>query len=310
MPDVLDGYERRIITMPAASDGPVEIVLVRRRSALTTNAGVLYVHGFVDYFFQTHLADFYEQQGLRFYAVDLRRHGRSLRPHQFPNHTTDIDEYLVDVAAAVDAVRAEGIDWLLLNGHSTGGLTAALFAHRSPRRASIDAVFLNSPFLDMNVPAWQSRVLEPLLAGLGRVAPNMKLPALSSLYGESIHIDRRGEWAFDLTWKPLNGFPARAGWLRAIHRAHSEVSKGLRIEQPVLLLHAQRSAWPKQWSDDCQRADIVLDVGDMTRLGPGLGSRVELVAIADGMHDLVLSKPAARAATFTALSNWLSGVRS
>ncbi len=54
----------------------------------------------------------------------------------------------------------------------------------------------------------------------------------------------------------------------------------------------------------------MLDVADMTRLGPTLGSRVELVSIVDGMHDLVLSNAAARAETFTALSNWLARVRS
>ncbi|MGE3329023.1 MAG: alpha/beta hydrolase, partial [Acidimicrobiia bacterium] len=236
-PDVLEGYEQRVIAMPDAADGPVEIVVVRRRSSLSGDAGVLYVHGFIDYFFQTHLADFYEQQGLRFYAVDLRRHGRALRPHQFPNHTVDIDEYLADVAAALDAMRSDGIDWVLLNGHSTGALVAALFAHRPPR-GGVDAVFLNSPFLDMNVPAWQSRVLEPLLVAVGRVAPDVKLPAISSLYGESIHSSRRGEWNYDLAWKPLDAFPARAGWLRAIHRAQREVAAGLHIEQPVLLLHA------------------------------------------------------------------------
>jgi alpha-beta hydrolase superfamily lysophospholipase len=97
-PDVLDGFEQRTLTLPDAIDGPVEVVLVRKRSASASNAGVRYTHGFVDYFFQEHLAAFYNERGLHFYAVDLRRHGRSLRSHQRPNDTRDLDEFLAESA--------------------------------------------------------------------------------------------------------------------------------------------------------------------------------------------------------------------
>ena len=309
VPDVLDGFEQTTLTLPDAHDGPVEVVVVRRRTQLTTTAGVLYVHGFVDYFFQTHLADFYEQQGLRFYAVDLRRHGRSLRNHQQPNTIRHIDELLADVTAALRVTADDGIDWTLLNGHSTGGLVAVVFAARGIGREQVDAVLLNSPFLDMNLPAWQERFLEPVLAAVGKVAPNLTLPGLSTVYGESMHVDHHGAWDFDQRWKPVAGFPTRAGWFRAIHQAQAEVAKGLRIEVPVLLLHAGRSAWPKEWADDVASADIVLDVADMRRLGPTLGAQVELVAIEDGVHDLVLSAPDARARTFRAISDWLGRIR-
>ena len=64
--DVLPGFERVTLTAVEAFDGPVDVVLVRRRSETGTGAGVLYVHGFVDYFFQTHLADFLNGQGFHF----------------------------------------------------------------------------------------------------------------------------------------------------------------------------------------------------------------------------------------------------
>jgi alpha-beta hydrolase superfamily lysophospholipase len=305
-PDVLDGFEQTTLAMPDAADGPVDVVVVRRRTQLTSDRAVLYVHGFGDYFFQTHLADFFEQHGIRFYAVDLRRHGRSLRSYQLPNYTTDVDEYLADVGAAVDLlVNEEGVDWLLLNGHSTGGLVAVLFADRWSNRASVHAVFLNSPFLDMNLPAWQEKALEPVLSFMGRAARTLKLPGLSPYYGQSVHADHRGEWRFDTAWKPIEGFPARAGWFRAIHRAQAEVARGLHIEQPVLLLHSDRSIRPTEWSDNLLRADTVLDIDDMIRLAPGLGRNVEVRAVPGGMHDLVLSQPDARAVTFDLLAEWL-----
>ena len=59
--------------------------LVRRRADAPTRRAVLYLHGFVDYFFQTHLAEFFTDRGFDFYALDLRKYGRSLLPHQTPN---------------------------------------------------------------------------------------------------------------------------------------------------------------------------------------------------------------------------------
>ena len=52
--------------------------LVRLRAAAPTRRAVLYLHGFVDYFFQTHLAEFFTERGYDFYALDLRKYGRSL----------------------------------------------------------------------------------------------------------------------------------------------------------------------------------------------------------------------------------------
>lgn len=311
VPDVLDGFEQTTLVQPDAHDGAVEVVLVRQRHPAGTGvAGVLCVHGFVDYFFQTHLAEFFETHGLRCYAVDLRRHGRSLRPHQVPNDIRSIDELVADVDAAIEVLVAEeGIDWLLVDGHSTGGLVASIHAHRGARRDAVSAVFLNSPFLDMNVPAWQERLLEPVVATIGRVAAGVRLPGLSTVYGESLHADHHGSWRYDTAWKPIEGFPAHAGWFRAIHRAQAEVARGLSIRVPVLVLHSSQSAWPTAWGPEAQRADTVLDVADMIRLAPRLGTQVECRAVTDGMHDLFLSEPAPRQQAFDLLADWLGRVR-
>ena len=186
---------------------------------------------------------------------------------------------------------------------------AALHAHRGVRRDAVSALFLNSPFLDMNVPPWQERLLEPVLSALGRVAPGVKLPGLSTVYGESLHADHHGDWRYDIAWKPIEGFPAHAGWFRATHRAQAEVARGMSIAVPVLVLHSSQSAWPTAWSPDAQLADTVLDVADMIRLAPALGLDVECRPVVGGMHDLVLSGQPARDATFALLAEWLHRVR-
>lgn len=309
MPDVLVGFEQSTLSGLTAADGPPAPVLVRRRCTTPSTKAVLYVHGYADYFFQTHLADFYNQHGLHFYALDLRRHGRALRADQLPNYTRDVDEYVQDVDAAVQLIRGEEhVNWLLLNGHSTGALVAALYTHRGPHRAGVDALFLNSPFLAMNLPKWQRRLLEPLLSAIGASWPRLRVPAPPGCYGESLHISCHGAWRYNIDWKPIYGFPVYAGWLRAIHRAHAEVAQGLAIPCPVLVLHAQRSAWPTQWQADAACTDIVLDVSDIARLSPGLGPHIEVQAIPDGIHDLVLSKPEPRQKTFQALLDWLTRI--
>jgi len=308
-PDVLPGFEQTTLSGRTAFDGPADAVLVRRRCNSASAKAVLYVHGYVDYFFQIHLADFYNQAGLHFYALDLRRHGRALRARQLPNFTRSIDEYLDDVDAAIHVLKtSEAVDWLLLNGHSTGGLVTALYAHRGAQRAAVNALFLNSPFLDMNLPLWQERFLEPLLAALGKWWPQLVIPVATTVYGQSLLADHHGEWRYNTHWKPLAGFPIYAGWFRAIHRAHAEVARGLSIVCPVLVMHAQRSSWLKAWSPEAMTTDVVLDVADMQRLAPGLGPQVKLVAIEGGMHDLVLSQAAVRENAFAELKAWLVAI--
>ena len=304
--DVLPGYEQAVVPGLPAPDGPIEVVLVRLRGERAGDTGVLYVHGFVDYFFQAHLGEWYGREGLHFYALELRRHGRALRAHQVPNFTADVDEYLADVDLALGVLRAqEGLTRVVLNGHSTGGLVAALYAHRGRQRDVVAGVVLNSPFLDMNLPRWQQRLVEPLLAWVGAWAPRLRLQGLNSAYGQSLHAQHHGEWHYNTAWKPIGGFTVYAGWFRAIHRAHAEVERGLSIGCPCLVLHAQRSVVRAVWSADVMRADAVLNVDDMRRLAPRLGPDVQCVAIADGIHDLMLSAPAARQDAWRAVGDWL-----
>lgn len=145
-------YESAELPLAPDEEGDVSATLVRRLVPGSERA-VLYVHGYVDYFFQTHLADHFVERGYSFYALDLRKYGRSLRPHHSPNFVRDLAAYDEELDAAVRVIREEdGHRQLLVNGHSTGGLVTALWAGRRAGRGVVDGLFLNSPFLSSPPP--------------------------------------------------------------------------------------------------------------------------------------------------------------
>ena len=85
------------------------------------------------------------------------------------------DDLLADLAAVVDAVRAEASAPLVLLGHSLGGLVGARFvagALESPRPAwqrDVDALVLSSPALDIGMTGAKRAVLATLEA----LTPNL-----------------------------------------------------------------------------------------------------------------------------------------
>lgn len=307
--DILgDPYERHVITLDSDDEGEVIATLVRRAADAPPGRAVLYVHGFVDYFFQTHLADFFVERGWHFYALDLRKYGRSLLTHQTPNFTRDLTEYYPELDAAVRHIReVDGHDTLLVNGHSTGGLITSLWAHDRRDAGAVQGLFLNSPFFEFNAPWAVRHLIGPTFARYGAVRPYFKMPQnLGSVYGRSIHRDSEGEWDYDLAWKPLFGFPVTAGWLRAIRRAHARQHAGLKLDVPVLVACSTRS-YVGPFAEAAHHADTVLNVDHIVQWSPRLGNKVTLARIEGGKHDLTLSPAPARKQLFTELDGWLSG---
>jgi alpha-beta hydrolase superfamily lysophospholipase len=305
--DILgEGFE--CITLPLGFDDEGEVVatLVRRRCPRPSTQAVLYLHGYIDYFFQTELADQYVDHGFNFYALDLRKYGRSLLPHQTPYFCRDIRDYFPEIDTAVEIVRQQdGNNRLLLNGHSTGGLTASLYAHARRNRGTIDAIFLNSPFFQFP-GSWLTRdVLVPAVGPLGALAPYRDIPGgVSELYGQSVHRDHRGEWEYDFAWKPISGVPLLAGWVRAISLAQRRLRAGLDIACPVLVMCSTESSAPKVWDDVLLRTDSVLDVTAISHLAERLGDQLTRIRIQDGMHDLVLSAAPVRERVYRELFTW------
>ena len=110
-PDILGrGYEAFTADLPDDAEGPVVATLVRHRARVPTNRAVLYLHGLSDYFHQVELAEFHAARGETFYALDLRKNGRSLRPHQTACRMADVSDYHPELDAALEFIRDDGHD--------------------------------------------------------------------------------------------------------------------------------------------------------------------------------------------------------
>lgn len=285
---LLGGFESVGLSFPDDYDGAVVATLVRLPAASASKGAVLYVHGFIDYFFQRHMAERFAAEGFAFYALDLRKHGRSLKPYQHPNFCKSIKEYYPDITKALEVIGAP----VLLIGHSTGGLICTLYAHEGARRAQVKALWLNSPFLEFNVSGAR-RVLLAVGVLLGRFFPFLSDPkAVTPEYPKSIHTNYAGEWDFDLRLKPIQGFPAYYGWLAAIRHAQARVHAGLSIQCPVLSTYSDES-------------DIVLNWKDIEGWSRNLGKGVTMRQFPGGFHDLTLSRQDVRDAVFKTVFDFL-----
>lgn len=308
-PDTLgNGFVKHTFHMSDDYEGEVISTLVKLNpSHPDSKRALLYVHGFNDYFFQDQMAHKFDSAGFNFYAVDLRKYGRSMLPSQYPFNVRSLDEYFTDIDSAITIIRKEGNQEIILMGHSTGGLIASLYAEKNRDHLQIDALVLNSPFLDMNQSKFKEKVLIPIVSFLGRWFPNMKIPqGISTGYAESLLKQYHGEWNFNTNWKMINSPALTAGWIRAIYTGQKKIRKGLHIPVPVLVLHSDKTIYGDDWTPDFNRGDAVLDVKDIEKYGKMLGPQVTTVTVPNGLHDLILSNYAARTKTYKEIFSFLS----
>lgn len=313
-------FEQLTLELPDDFQGPVVATLVRRReSALRRFASlfddeavargwdVLYVHGWSDYFFQTELAEYWHSQGARFFALDLRKYGRSLRDHQAPGYITNLADYDEDIEAALSAMgHGHGMQSsrrLLIMGHSTGGLTVSLWADRHPERAH--ALVLNSPWLEFQAGAVGRRALAPLASIGARLDPRVQLPNVDlGFYSRAVSKAMDGEWEYNTDWRPARGFPAHPAWLAAVFAGHQRVAAGLSIEIPVLSMVSAKSTLSVTWSDDMLSSDSVLVVDEIAEQSLRLAPTVTVAKIAGAIHDVLLSAPPVRAYAYGQITQW------
>lgn len=319
-PDELgEGYERRTIPLGIDPDGEgtVEATLVRTTPPTTCAASVLYVHGFSDYFFQQELADFFTERGFAFYALDLRKCGRSRREGQTAHYVSDLALYDQELDASLAIIREEtGNRSVVLAGHSTGGLVLPLWLNRLNRRpggsagAGIAGLLLNSPWFDLQGAAWMRTVGTAVVGAVAKIRPTTPLKlAPADAYGTSLHVSAHGEWDFNTLYKPLNGFPVTYGWLTAIRRGQAALHKGLDIGVPSLVLRSRRSIVARTYSAAVDDADAVLDVKQIARWAGCLGDAVSVVPIEGARHDVFISADGPRKAAYAAVDAWLRSSR-
>ena len=305
--DVLgEPYLAETLELPADDEGPVVATLVSRGAAGTTRRAVLHVHGFADYFFQTGAADFWVDRGYDFYALDLRKYGRSLREHQTPNFVTDLADYYPEIDEAYRRVtERDGHDHVVVTAHSTGGLVAPLWA--SDRHAALAGMVLNSPWLDLQGGPLVRTAGTVAIDQVGRRRPLLVIPRdVSGFYARSLHVEHYGEWDFDLAWKPLESWPVHAGWLRAVRRGHARAHRGLDVPAPVLVLTSAASSRPTSYDESCASTDIVLDVELIRKWAHQLADHVTLARVPGAIHDVFLSRQEVREAAYAEVARWCS----
>ena len=295
----------------------------------------LYLHGRNDYFFQTHLADAFLQAGYEFYALDLRTCGRAGIGHPSPHDVRDLRIHDEEISEALRIIRSEhGHDVVVLNGHSTGGLQAVIWAADHP--GTVEALVLNSPWLQLNasglIRSYGSAYVDVLsrrsperiidnpaeakarkrLAAEAASAPGPdgaeaggSEPVEADLYVRVLHRRWGGEWDWDLRLKPSPAFPVRAGFLAGIRRLQREVRHGLGIEAPVLVCCSTTSSGPEASPEEALHSDIVLSVDQIIERAAFLGTDVTVRQIPGGVHDLALSPSPAREEYLATVTDWL-----
>ena len=350
--DVL-GHEFLARTIPLGEDEEGEVVatLVRRRSGLphaterhrdsvralwhkaighrdqpeTPQFVILYIHGRNDYFFQTEAARVLSQMGAAFYAVDLRKFGRSLRPWQTIGYATDLRDYDQDINASIALIREDHPDLpLYVFAHSTGGLIATLWAWRNP--GTLSGLILNSAWLELQTHTSMRGAIHQVAKRLAAVRPRAAIigASKSDTYFRSLsegwdasglqlpqyledhpNDPARVGWAVRPEWKLPLSYPAPAAWLAAILDGHELVEEQVHLDCPVLAMASTRSTTEESWSKDMFNTDVVLDADLISERAANLSNSVTIARF-PGKHDLLLSDPPVRSDIYATIERWLT----
>lgn len=302
-----NGYKATTIVMPEDYSGKVISTLIKKTCAQSSVKSILYIHGYNDYFFQKEMGDTFCKHGYNFYAIDLRKYGRSILPGQKKFETRNLTEYFSDIDSALSIIKSERNKDIILMGHSTGGLIAAYYMVKVKNPAhTIKALILNSPFMDMNLDDTQEKYLLPMISTVSRLLPSIEIDQNSNdAYAQSLMKNHHGEWEYNTHWKMPLSPAVTTGWLGAIHKAQTELQKGTNIKVPILLMRSGKSVDGNKWNPEFNTGDAVLDVEEISVYGRKLGLKVQELVVKDGLHDLFLSRKPVRKALYTYIFNWL-----
>ncbi len=312
-PDILGtGFTQQTLFLANDEEGPVVATLVRYVGPTTdrSKTPVLYVHGWSDYFFNHEYARFWADRGHPFYALDLRKYGRSLRQWHSPGLIDDLIQYDEELLQACRLIRRDtgGLQRqrLLLTGHSTGGLVLALWANRHPELVA--GLVLNSPWLEFQGSALMRQFASAMIDPWHILTPRreLHLPKPEHYY-RSMSDAHHGQWQLHQQWRPAGGFPIYPRWVKAVLSAHAEVAKGLTIQAPIFTVLSAESQFWSAWQTRMQQVDIVLDVEQVAARVAGLGREVTLYRQQGAMHDVFASQQPARTEAYAALRRWLDG---
>ncbi|CAF1685557.1 unnamed protein product [Rotaria magnacalcarata] len=309
-------YETTVFTLTPDNFGPNKATLLHARTMKKSDLykAVLYIHGYNDYYFQHHICARFLNFGYDFFAIDLRKCGRSLiSPEQNPykHYCTDMHVYDEEISLAIEHMNKQAEAYankkFALLGHSTGGLTASLYALSGPKRDDIDALILNSP----NLVELDKTMVQSVLVNL-LIATNGSRDIVAGWNGRSLHVSHKGEWDFDTTMKPIDTVRVHGSFFTACRRAQRELAQhGSSIKCPILFMSSDRSLkCDSVWRDEYAEVDLVLNVENIRRAAAMLGQHVTICSIEKATHDIFLSKLPAREKAFKCMFRWLASLES
>lgn len=327
------GFVARTLELLDDDFGPARATLVRHdpasdpladpASPMNPSFAALAIHGWNDYTHSKELAREISRLGGAFYGLDLRRYGRSLREGDIPGYIDSLLTYDEEIGAALRVIRSEQgySHGVVLMGHSTGGLTAALWAHRHP--GALRALILNSPWLETTGWTAIRKLGQPVVDLLARRDPTAILPIPEGIiYYRTISgwTEADGErpagtegdpfydgWDLNWQWRLPESMPVRPGWLRAVVEGHTRVAEGLAIDCPILVLMSARSQNLVRWDPSARHADTVLDSDRMKERAVELGDHVTIAKIDGAIHDVFLSERRVRNRALLELARFTRG---
>lgn len=296
-------------------EGPISAYLTHYlgNRSITDNdprPAILYVHGLNDYFFQTDLAHFFDEEGYSFYALDLRKCGRAQKPGQSPHMVTDLSFYDLELNAALRIIQQRGHTQWFGMAHSTGGLILPLWIDRmrtNPAWQSPSGLIMNSPWWDLT----QSELIKSsfgtvVLKTLGTLFPWTDIPGQKgSAYGRTLHVTEDGEWNYRTEWKRIDSVPKKFGWFWSIRSSQLTLHQGLNLDIPMLILSSDRSGADSENPERDHTADVVLDIADMKKWAPAVSNMYEVHQIPNAKHDVFLSIRPSREIAYKTLKQWL-----
>jgi alpha-beta hydrolase superfamily lysophospholipase len=264
---------------------------------LNSDKVVYYLHGYNDYFFHTHVAEFFNSLGYDFVAIDLHGCGRSKLNGESAHQVKCLTDYDAEILKVLDSNDYKS---QILYGHSTGALIWMYFIQRHKTDKETTLV-LNSPFFEFNVSKWKKKLLLPIIDFLAPLIPDFRIKRKSLGYGKSLHLDYGGEWDFNTNSKDLNGLGVTFGWISTIHKAQESL-KYYSFSNPILILSSDFTVIKKE---DILKGDSVLSVEDISRVVSTFSGDINHVKIQSGLHDVLLSSKGIRDYAFNIIKGWI-----
>ncbi|NLV20994.1 MAG: alpha/beta hydrolase [Syntrophomonadaceae bacterium] len=221
--------------------------------------------------------------GISFYALDHRGHGRS---EGKKGHINSFNDYTADLKTFIQMVRAEttGLPLTLL-GHSMGGTIACKFALDYP--GYIDGLLLSSAgFIQaVRVPGWK----KGMAALLSNIMPGLSMP--TGLDRSALSHDQQA--VDDYANDPLVHDLVSARWYMEFSRAGEEcLQRAGELTLPLLIIHGS--------------ADTIVDPQGSRQVMEKASSPDKQLFIFDGLyHETMNESPPEREKVLDTFRSWI-----